>query len=86
MYSNVKARVRSRAKLTDYVNCKRGFKQGDVCSPVLFSLFINDLALEIIENGRLGATLTPDVELCFLLLTDNIVLLSETPILALKPS
>ena len=72
MYNNVKARVRSGAKLTDYVNCTRGVKQGDVCSPVLFSLFINELALEVIENGRHGATLTPDVaELFILLLADD---------------
>ena len=81
MYNNVKARVRSGAKLRDYVNCTRGVKQGDVCSPVLFSLFINELALDIIETGRHGATLIPDViELFILLLADDIVLLSETPV------
>ena len=48
--------------------------------PVLFSLFSNELALEIIEIGRHGATPTSDVELFILLLTDDIVLLSETPV------
>ena len=43
MYENVKARIRCGAKFTDYIKCTRGVKQGDVCSPVLFSLFINDL-------------------------------------------
>ena len=81
MYNNVKARVRSGANQTDSVNCTRGFKQGDVCSPVLFSLFINVFALEIIETGRHGATLTPDVvELFILSMADDIVLLSETPV------
>ena len=47
MYENVKARIRCGAKFTDYINCTRGVKQGDVCSPVLFSLFINGLALDI---------------------------------------
>ena len=45
MYENVKARIRCGAKFTDYINCSRGVKQGDVCSPVLFSLFINYLVL-----------------------------------------
>ena len=52
MYENVKARIRCGAKFTDYINCTRGVKQGDVCSPVLFSLFINELALDIINSGR----------------------------------
>ena len=48
MYENVKATIRCGAKFTDYINCTRGVKQGDVCSPVLFPLFINELALDII--------------------------------------
>ena len=81
MYKNVKARVRSGTKFTDYILCTHGVKQGDACSPVLFSLFINELALEIIENGRHGATISPDIiELFILLLADDIALISETPI------
>ena len=81
MYANVKARIRSGADLTECIACTRGVKQGDVCSPVLFSLFINELALEIISNGRHGVTLSPDlIELFILLFADDIVLLSETVI------
>ena len=52
MYRTVKARVRCGAHFTECINCTRGVKQGDVCSPVLFSLFINEFALEIINNGK----------------------------------
>ena len=70
--------LRSGAKLTDYVNCTRGVEQGDVGSPVLFFLFINELDLEIIHNWRHGATLTRDVvELFILLLADDTVVLSD---------
>ena len=31
------------------INCTRGVKQCDVCSPVLFSLAINDRALEVVK-------------------------------------
>ena len=41
MYDNVKARVRDGALLAECIECIRGVNQGDVCSPVLFSLFIN---------------------------------------------
>ena len=77
MYENVKARVRSGAKLSDVIHCTKGVKQGDVCSPVLFSLFINELALEIIENGRHGVTFDL-LELFILLFADDIILLSTT--------
>jgi len=79
MYNDVKAKIRCGAKFTDFVYCTFGVKQGDVCSPILFSLFINELALEIMNNGRHGLTLNPDIlELFILLFADDLVLLSET--------
>ena len=46
-----------------------------------FSLFVNELALEIIQNGKHGATFGNDfIELFILLFADDIVLLSETVI------
>ena len=81
MYNSVKARVRSGSKLTDLINCTCGVKQGDSCSPVLFSIFINELAVEVINKGRHGVTFGIDIlELFILLLADDIILLSETPI------
>ena len=55
MFDVVKARVRDGASLTENIHCLRGVKQGDVCSPILFSLFINELALDIINGGKHGA-------------------------------
>ena len=79
MYNSVKVRVRCGSKLTDYIKRTVGVKQGDVCSPVLFSLFINELTLEVIRKGRHGASFTNDYfELFILLLADDVVLLSET--------
>ena len=78
MYDNVLARVRSsQDTLTEQINCTLGVKQGDICSPILFSLYINELAIELIENGRHGVFF--DVyELFVLLLADDIILCSET--------
>ena len=33
------------------VQNKTGVKQGDVCSPVLYSVFINDVAMELQRQG-----------------------------------
>ena len=80
MHISVKVRVSCGCKMTDYINCTIGVKQGDVCSPILFSLFINELALELIQNGRHGASFINNYfELLILLLADD-VLLSETVI------
>ena len=46
--------------MTDYINCTFGMKQRDVSSPVLFSFFINELASEVIQNGRHGASFIND--------------------------
>jgi hypothetical protein len=47
----------------------------------LVSLFINELALEVIRKGRHGATFSYDYfELFILLLADDVALLSETVI------
>ena len=77
MYLNVKARVRCGTSLTESIICSLGVKQGDICSPILFCLFINELALAVIRNGRHGVTLDA-FELFILLLADDVVLLSET--------
>ena len=50
MYNGGKVRVRCGSKLTDYIKCTVVVKQGDVCSPVLFSLFINEMTLEVIKK------------------------------------
>ena len=79
MYESVKCRVKCGSQFTDFINCSVGVKQGDVCSPVLFSLLINELALEVINNGRHGVIFPLDAfELFILLLADDVILLSET--------
>ena len=54
MYKIVKTRVRNGSKVTDAFICWKGLKQGEITSPLLFSLFINELAADMIKNGRHG--------------------------------
>ena len=80
MYSVVKARVRCGQSVTDLFCCPRGLKQGEITSPILFSLFINEMATDIINNGKHGIQLLPDfVEIFIMLFADDVVLVSDTP-------
>jgi len=52
-------------------------KLGKVCSPVLFSLFINELALDIIKGGKHGTILNqPQLKYLY----HDIIFLSETAV------
>ena len=45
MYSQVKSCVRGCNSYSEFFECAIGLKQGEVLSPILFSLFIEDLEL-----------------------------------------
>ena len=83
MYKVVKAKVRSGSDLTDSFMCPRGLKQGDIIMQpsfvFVFSLFIDELANEIMERGRHGIQLTPDlVQIFILMFADDVILASYT--------
>ena len=70
----LRARAKSGNGLTESFLCPRGLKQGEICSPVLFSLFINELANEIMQRGRHGIQLIPDlIEIFILLFADDVI-------------
>ena len=80
-YDDVKSRVRCGAKFSEYTRFTQGVKQGDAYSPSLSYLFIKELPLEIIDDGRHGVTLNSDfIKLFIMLFADCIVLLTETVI------
>ena len=50
-----------------------------MCSPVLFYLFINELARENVQRGRHGIQLIPDfMEIFILLFADDVILMSDS--------
>ena len=81
MYAVVKAKVRVGSDYTESFCCPRGLKQGEVCSPVIFSLFINELTRDVISNGIHGIQFSPDFyQLLILLFADDVALISDSPI------
>ena len=57
IYSNIKNRVRACNSYSDFFNCAVGLKQGEIMSPMLFSLFIEDLELFIQDSPTSGLTI-----------------------------
>ena len=79
IYKTVKARIRNGSKTTDAFLCNKGLRQGEITSPLLFSMFINEIAEEVTQRGCHGVQFLPDMmELFILLFADDIVLLSDT--------
>ena len=61
--------------------CPRGLKQGDICSPILFCLFINELANENMQKGKHGLPLSPElIQILIMIFADDVVPLSYTVI------
>ena len=77
MYTKVKSCVRSKNGLTNFLSYKRVVRQGCLLSPLLFSLYINDLA-QCLENEGAESVELWDIRLCAMLYADDLVLLAET--------
>ena len=76
MCAKIKSCVRSKNGLTNFFNCCGGVRQGCLLSPLLFSLYINDLVTHLENEGVAGVEL-PDIMLCAMLYADDLILLAE---------
>ena len=88
MYTNVKSRVlhSSSNTLSETFLCNCGVRQGENLSPVLFSLFLNDLEAYLESKGHYGVELTDIdgyiqyIQIMLLLYADDTILISESNI------
>ena len=77
MYDSVKCCVRHCGSYSDFFEVSVGLKQGETLSPILFSLFIEDL--EIYLQGKPSSGLNiKDINLLLLLFADDMVILGES--------
>ena len=76
IYTETSACISINNTRTDWFFCKSGVKQGDNCSPTLFSIFVDDLVKEI-NNLGLGVSVG-DTGVSAFLYADDIALISLT--------
>ena len=77
MYSNITATVRACNSYSQYFDCVIGLKQGEVMSPLLFSMFIEDLELFLQDDIRCGLSLD-DMIFVLMLYADDMVILGNS--------
>ena len=77
MYNQVKTCVRACNSYSDFFECAVGLKQGEVISPLFFSLFIDDLELFLQDDPNCGLNLD-NITFILMLFADDMVILGIT--------
>ena len=78
LYKNASARVKIENKLSESIKISRGLKQGDMLSPLLFNIFINDIIKEFEKPECDAPTLINDLIIGCLLYADDLVIFSKS--------
>jgi hypothetical protein len=77
MYARTESCVRIGGSLTDWFDVRNGVKQGCILSPILFSLFLEDLVQEIKDLGK--GVVCERAIVSLLLFADDMVLIAPNP-------
>ncbi|MEW8546755.1 MAG: reverse transcriptase family protein, partial [Candidatus Thiodiazotropha sp.] len=81
MYCKLRSCVQNNGRYTDFFTCNVGTRQGCILSPVLFSLFINELITDIKSKCSNGIFITQDIsDIYALLYADDIANCADTVI------
>ena len=78
MYDKVKSCVRHCNTFSEFFECSVGLRQGEVISPITFSMFLEDLELFLQNDIQSGLTLD-DITIILLLFADDMVILGKSP-------
>jgi len=76
LYQNTVNTIRLNSYFTQWFKSEYGVRQGDVLSPTLFDIYLNDLAIKI-NSSKLGIKIG-DFYVGILLYADDIVLISDS--------
>lgn len=77
MYKKVKTCVSSKGRCSDFFANNMGLAQGEILSPIMFSMYVNDFENEFIANGIKPYDFG-ELSLFLLMYADDLVLLAES--------
>ena len=77
IYEQVKYCVKVNGYKTDWFDVSVGLKQGCLLSPVLFNLFIDDLAKVLEQSG--DGVLVDGIKISCLFYADDLILIGDSP-------
>ena len=83
MYKHIRSCVQFNGARSMFFHCNNGLRQGENLSPVLFSLFLNDLEYTLSKNNSVGLNLYDNdlktyMKIIVLLYADDTVLFAES--------
>ncbi len=83
MYKDIKSCVFAQGQTSEYFGCYKGVRQGENLSPLLFSMYLNDVETYLRGSGvpvlSLDETFDNMFNLMILLYADDAVLMANTP-------
>ena len=77
MYATVKSKIKCSNKIGNEFFCSLGVRQGECLSPLLFSLYLNDIEEQFIQSGLDGLDINI-FKVFILLYADDIEIFSKT--------
>ena len=78
LYYNAEMRIKNSQGLSDPIRVTEGILQGEVLSPLLFSLFIADLEDYLVRRGAREIAISQLVDLLILAYADDIVIVTDS--------
>ena len=79
MYSQLKSCVKVKNSLSQFFECSIGTRSGCLSSPIIFSLFINDLILYLRAVSDRGIFISNDIkDVIALMFADDVACFSDT--------
>lgn len=79
LYAKAHIRVRGPNSLSPPINVEKGVLQGEILSPLLFALFLNDLESFLREKGCVGVAADHTQDILLLAYADDIVITVDSP-------
>ena len=79
MYKNSYCAVKVQTKTTNFFKCEKGVRQGCPLSPILFIIFINNLAFDLDKMNSSAVELPNGSFISCLMYADDVILISKTP-------